>query len=371
MKKLKLLLLPGDGIGHDNLFSILPIFKKINIDFDIKFGDIGWEYWKKEGNPIPKRTWDLINWSDTILLGAITSKPEKEAQKELQIKNTNDIHYISPIIQLRQKLNLFANVRPIFSIENNKIQKDDNIDLVIIRENTEGLYSGLDFYPLPQDLVTFVNTYKKDNRPWNISTSKDGAIALRIMTKKGVERIIRFAFDWAKKNNYYLVTWADKPNVNRESGQFVINILEKVSKDYPNIQWEVKNVDAVAMWLIKDPSRFQVIVSENQFGDILSDLGAGIMGGLGLAPSANLGKRKSYFEPVHGSAPKYSGKNIANPSAMFFSLSLLLANIGYNHEAIRLNKAVKRVITEQKYITRDLGGSSTTLDMSNAIIEKY
>ncbi len=370
MNKFKLLLLPGDGIGNDIMQTILPIFKKININFDIRIGDIGWECWKNTGNPIPTQTWNLIDWSDSILLGATTSKPENEAFKELQIKN-NSFHYISPIIQLRQHLNLFANVRPIFSIKNNLAQKNNNIDLTIIRENTEGLYSGFDFYPLPNDLFEFIKNNKLKNQSWKLTNTMDGAVSLRILTKCGIERILNFAFNWAQQNNYNLITIADKPNVTRKSSQFIYNILKKISSNYPNINWEIKNVDAVAMWLIKDPSRFQVIVSENQFGDILSDLGAGIMGGLGLAPSANIGDLKSYFEPVHGSAPKYKNKNIANPSAMFFSLAMLLNHHGYKKEANKIFTAVKKVIFEQKYITYDLGGTSSTTDMSKAIIEKY
>lgn len=370
MNKFKLLLLPGDGIGNDIMFSILPIFKKININFDIKFGNIGWECWKTTGNPIPPKTWELIHWADSILLGATTSKPENEALNELQTKNKT-FQYISPIIQLRQQLNLFANVRPIFSIKNNKTQKNNNIDITIIRENTEGLYSGLDFYPLPKELLTFIKNNKNKNQPWTLDDIMDGAVSLRIITQHGIERILRFAFNWAKEHNYNLITLADKPNVTRKSGQFICNILEKVSSDYPNINYEIKNVDAIAMWLIKDPSKFQVIVSENQFGDILSDLGAGIMGGLGLAPSGNIGKLKSYFEPVHGSAPKYKNKNIVNPSAMFFSLAMLLYHHGYKKEAIKINNAVKQVIYEQKYLTYDLGGKTSTLDMSKAIIDKY
>ena len=370
MKKLKLLLLPGDGIGHDVLFSILPLFKKININFELKFGKIGWECWKYNGDPIPKETWDLINWADSILLGATTSKPEKEAINELKIRDKT-VRYISPIIQLRQQLNLFANVRPIFSIKNNPVQKNDNINITIIRENTEGLYSGLDFYPLPIDLLNFINKSRQINAPWNMDNSNDCAVTLRLITYTGISRIIRFAFEWAKQNNKSLITWADKANVMRNSSQFVRTILENISKEYPNIQWEIQNIDAIAMWLIKDPSRFQIIVCENQFGDILSDLGAGLMGGLGLAPSANLGKNKSYFEPVHGSAPKYAGKNLVNPSAMFFSLAMLLNHQGYKQEAKRINHAVQKVISEQKFLTYDLNGTSSTTEMSNAIIENY
>lgn len=371
MSRLKVALLPGDGIGKEVMESIIGIFDKVGIATDVTFGDIGWEFWKKEGNPVPDRTWKLIDESDAVLLGAITSKPAEEANLELcdELKRSN-LTYVSPVIQLRQRLGLFANVRPVFSIENNPCQISDDLNMVVIRENTEGLYAGLDFNPIPDELFKFINENKGKGRFWELDKPDDGAVALRLITSKGTERLIRFAFQWAVNNNYKLVTWVDKPNVMRKSGQFAIDILKKVAKEYTTIEWEVKNVDAVAMWMVRDPSHFGVIVSENQFGDILSDLGAGLMGGLGLAPSANLGSNKAYFEPVHGSAPKHAGKGIVNPSAMFLATALMLKNNNYYEEGQAIEDAVKAVIREGKIVTYDLKGTATTIEMANEIIKR-
>lgn len=371
MEKLNLAVLAGDGIGKDVMEAVLPVFDKLNININLNFGDIGWEQWKNEGNPIPERTWEIIDKSDAILLGATTSKPKEKAILELNYNLKNHkLNYISPIIQLRQRLKLFANVRPVFSIPNNPCQISDNMNMVIIRENTEGLYAGLDFNPIPEDLKNFINKHKLSQSPWDLNNSEDGAVALRLITSKGIERIIRFAFEWAADNNFSRVTWVDKPNVLRSSGQFAINILNNIAKDYPNIDYEVLNVDATAMWMVRNPEHFGVIVSENQFGDILSDLGAGLMGGLGLAPSANLGYSKSYFEPVHGSAPKHAGKDIVNPSAMFLTTALMLKQNGYEEEGKIIEKSVKDVITEGKFLTYDLNGTYSTTSVAKEIIRR-
>lgn len=369
--KLRIAVLPGDGIGLEVTESVLPVFDKLDIDAELTIGDIGWEFWRLEGNPVPTRTWELIEKSDTVLLGAITSKTEEIALAELSKEiDPVTVQYVSPVIQLRQRLSLYANIRPAFSIEGNSLQLSDQLDMVIIRENTEGLYSGYDFHPVPSEILEMIKSVPDRSSDSKIESGTDAAVALRIITKNGIYRILRFAFEWARQNGRKHIVWADKPNVLRRSGQFVIDSLRLIARDFPDLTYEVSNVDAVAMWMVRDPKRFDVIVSENMFGDILSDLGAGIMGGLGLAPSANVGIQKSYFEPVHGSAPKHAGKKIANPAAMFLTVGMLLRHHGYIEESNAIKFAVQGVIKSARHLTYDLGGSSGTFKMAGDIVSR-
>lgn len=360
-QSLKIAVLPGDGIGVDVTQAAIPIFEAMNIPVQLTFGDIGWSYWQREGTPIPKRTWKLIADSDATLLGAITSKPEREAQSELNkaFQNKN-INYLSPIIQLRQKLDLFANVRPCFAINNPK----NKFNFCIIRENTEGLYSGFDYFPTPDPILSLL----ANNPHWQNIPGDDISSSLRLQSKTGLLRIFKYAFKYAVDHGMKRVTFADKPNVLRQSSDFARSIFEMVSAQYPQLQADILNVDAVALWLIRRPEEFGVIVAENMFADILSDVGAGIMGGLGLAPSANVGVNGCYFEPVHGSAPRIKA-NSANPSAMFLTISMLLEYLGYRPQSQIIIRAVEEVIKKQRFITYDLGGRATTKDMAKAIID--
>jgi isocitrate dehydrogenase len=361
MNKLKIAVLPGDGIGKEVTMASLPVFSALNIPVEIILGGIGWEYWISEGNPVPERTWKLINESDAILLGAITSKPERESAKELKPAfRSSRQKYISPVIQLRQQLDLYANVRPCFDIENN----GDSFDFCVVRENTEGLYAGFDFAPLPDRLKELVDK----NSRWQNMPAEELSCSLRIQSQQGLTRLFQFAFQLALKKNYHSVVFADKPNVLRKSGAFARDIFEAIANQYPNIKAEILNVDAVALWMVKKPQEFGVIVAENMFGDILSDVGAGVMGGLGFAPSANIGEKKAYFEPVHGSAPRIK-PNSANPSAMFLTVALLLEQFNYKKEADQIKTAVKNVVKMDCHVTYDLGGNASTTDMANAIID--
>lgn len=362
LNKIKLAVLPGDGIGKEVLLSAIPVFEALNIPIEMTIGDIGWEFWKQEGAPIPDRTWELIHSSNAILLGAITSKPEREAHNELipNLRKSN-LKYVSPVIQLRQKLDLYANVRPCFDTKG----EIDDFNFCLIRENTEGLYSGFDFHPLPDELKLLI-----DEKPyWKRCSKQEISCSLRLQSKIGLNRLFNFAFNYADSEKMTRVTLADKPNVLRQSGVFSREIFEKVAEKYPHIQADILNVDAVALSLIRHPERFGVIVAENMFGDILSDIGAGVMGGLGFAPSANRGEKGCYFEPVHGSAPKIQ-ENKANPCAMFLTISLLLKNFSYHHQANLIKEAIKRVIKKGRYLTYDLGGNTSTDDMSKAIIDQ-
>lgn len=359
---LKVAVLPGDGIGVEVTHAALPVFEALNIPVQLTFGDVGWSYWQKEGTPIPDRTWELIAKSDTTLLGAITSKPQREAKKELAKEfQSNNVNYLSPIIQLRQKLDLFANVRPCFALKDST----KKFNFCIIRENTEGLYSGFDYYPTPDPILSLLT----NNSHWQNIPSHEISSCLRLQSKAGLLRIFEFAFQYAKEHGMNRVTFADKPNVLRQSSAFAREIFESISAQYPYIHADVLNVDAVALWLIRRPEEFGVIVAENMFADILSDVGAGVMGGLGFAPSANIGLNGCYFEPVHGSAPIVE-TNRANPSAMFLTISMLLEHFGYRNHANMIIKAVADVIEEERFITYDIGGIATTNEMAHAIITK-
>lgn len=360
---LKIAVLPGDGIGAEVTQAAIPLFEALQLPIQLSFGDIGWHYWKTEGTPIPERTWRLISASDTVLLGAITSKPQREAIKELATQFHKDtLGYSSPIIQLRQKLDLFANIRPCFSIKDDEQQ----FSFCIIRENTEGLYSGFDYYPLPESLIELIH----EKEGWRTIPGSEISCSLRLQSKSGLIRLFQFAFDYAATQGMNRVTFADKPNVLRQSSDFAREIFEGIASHYPHIKADILNVDAVALWLIKRPEEFGVIVAENMFGDILSDVGAGVMGGLGFAPSANIGVKGSYFEPVHGSGTRMKPQS-ANPSAMFLTIAMLLNHFGFKTQAKKIGDSVATIVREGRYTTYDLGGFSTTMDMAKAIIERY
>ncbi|MCS8613503.1 isocitrate/isopropylmalate dehydrogenase family protein [Streptococcus thermophilus] len=354
--------LPGDGIGIEVMEACVPIFKELNLDIKLKYGEIGWKCWINSANPVPNETWNLIKNCDAVLVGAITSKPKHEAEQELKVKSNNTTDYVSPVIQLRQKLQLFANVRPIVSLINNK-----SFEVYIIRENTEGLYSGLDFNPIPEPLENFINesTSKYNNK------LKNGAATIRIITEEGFNRLLKFSSEWALKHGKSNIVIADKPNVFRNSSDIIFRLIKKYSLDYPMLNYTVENIDAVAMWLVKKPQKYEIVICENQFGDILSDVGAAVMGGLGLAYSGNYGlKETAYFEPVHGSAPKYSGQNKVNPMAMFLSIAMLLDFLGYKEASQSIQKAIEYTAKDKRFCTFDLSGDATLSESAKHIIEE-
>jgi isocitrate/isopropylmalate dehydrogenase len=362
---LRVCVLPGDGIGVEVTHAALPVFTALGIPVELRFGEIGWECWRHEGNPVPAATWKAIAESDATLLGAITSKPPREADRELPAElRDKGVPYVSPVIQLRQKLNLFANVRPVVDVLG-----ANRYRFSVIRENTEGLYAGLDFPGIPAEFEPVLARHERAGAPWRRVGTQDATMAVRLQTRNGLIRLFRFSFQYAQQHGFGKVTLADKPNVLRHSGAFAREIFEAVARDFPGIAHKIDNVDAVALWMVKSPERFGVIVAENMFGDILSDLGAGVMGGLGLAPSANIGESGAYFEPVHGSAPAHAGLGKVNPSAMFLTIALLLDHFGYAQEAGTLRNAVSD-IAHAGPRTYDLGGTSSTRDVADAILER-
>ncbi|WP_037958620.1 isocitrate/isopropylmalate family dehydrogenase [Streptomyces violens] len=362
MNRKTVAVLPGDGIGPEVLDAALPVIEALGLPIDLEFGAIGWECWRTEGTPVPDRTWDLIGRSDAVLLGATTSKPRREALAELDpALRAGDSRYISPIIQLRQRLDLYANLRPV----ENYLGGGTPYRFCVVRENTEGLYAGLDWNHVPDEMWPLVAEHPNARR----SGRAGSTASIRLQTAHGLDRILRFAFETARGHGYERVTLADKPNVLRASSAYVLERLEAIGADYPEIPYEVLNVDAVALWMARRPERFGVIVAENMFGDILSDLGGGVMGGLGLSPSANIGEHGNYFEPVHGSAPAMAGRQRANPTAAFLTIGLMLEHLGFRDAAGSIQDAVRHVTRRRDRVTYDLGGSATTAEAAAAVLD--
>ncbi len=370
MSSYRIAWLPGDGVGNDVMEAAKIILDTLELDAEYIHGDIGWEFWRTEGNPLPDRTIELLNNVDCALFGAITSKPKQEAEAELIPElQGKGLVYSSPIVGLRQKFNLHTNLRPCKSFKGNPLNYRDDIDIVVFRENTEGLYSGVEFHPVPEDVFNALLKNHKKMAKFADTPLDDLALSCRIFTREACRRIVRNAFEYAKKHGYPTVTVVEKPNVIRETSGLMVREARKVAQEYPEIElWET-NVDAMAMWLVKNPQNYGVLVSSNMFGDIISDLCAQLVGGLGFAASGNIGDKLAVFEPTHGSAPKYAGQYKVNPIAMLISTKLMLDYLGETEKADRLMNAIAKVIEKGKFRTYDMGGSSSTLDMANAVAE--
>lgn len=356
----KVAVLPGDLRGEEITAAVIPIFQALHLPINLTMGRIGWQCWQKLGNPLPDDTLSLVKSSDATLIGAITSKPQREALSALSTHIAKEKPtYVSPLITLRQTLDLYASIRPCFSIK----ESPQPFRFTIIRENTEGLYAGFDYAPVPELIHQLIQV----NPKWARLSKEEIACTLRLQSKTALHNIFQFALEYAQMNHYKNVCFADKPNVLRQSSHFARELFEKVASNYTSIKAHIENVDAVAMKLIRKPRQFGIIVAENMYGDILSDVGAAVMGGLGLAPSANIGKQYAYFEPVHGSGPSIL-PNKANPSAMFLSTAMMLEHLKFFKQAEILRQAVFFVIKENKTVTYDLGGTASTQDMANKII---
>jgi len=371
MAKYKIAWLPGDGVGNEVMECAKIVLDVINLDADYIPGDVGWEFWKNEGNPLPERTIKILKETDCCLFGAITSKPKEEAAKELASNlKKKDFVYSSPIVGLRQLLNLHTNMRPCKAFEGNPLNYRDDIDLIVFRENTEGLYAGVEFHPVPEKIFNALLTHKKMKKFENIPLD-DLAISTRIFTRKGCQSIIRQAFEYAKSYKRKSVTVVEKPNVIRETSGMMIREARKIAEEYPSIDLFETNVDAMCMWLVKNPQDYDILVSSNMFGDIISDLAAQLVGGLGFAASANIGDKYGVFEPTHGSAPKYAGQYKVNPIAMIISVKLMLDFLGEKQDGDKLIQAIAQVIKEGKVRTYDLGGNSISLEVAKEIAKKF
>ena len=371
MPKHKIAWLPGDGVGNDVMEAARIVLDKLDLDAEYIHGDIGWEFWKTEGEPLPERTIEILKNTDACLFGAITSKPRDEANEELSPElQGKGYEYFSPIVRLRQEFNLKTNLRPCKAYKGNPLNYKDGIDLVVFRENTEGLYVGIEFHPMNEEVLkALVANHPKAKRFADVPP-EDMAFSARIITREAAASIIRAGFEYAKKFGYKSVTVVEKPNVLRETSGLVIRIARKIAKEYPDIElWET-NIDAMAMWLIKNPQDYGVLVATNMFGDIISDLCAQLIGGLGFASSGNIGDDYAVFEPTHGSAPKYAGQYKVNPMAMLLTTKMMLEYLGEKDMANALESAVAGVIEDGKVRTYDMGGNSSTLEMAKAVAER-
>lgn len=370
--KYRIAWLPGDGIGRDVMDAARIVLDELELDAEYVPGDVGWDFWCTEGDALPERTVELLRSTDCCLFGAITSKPKQEAERELVPElQGKGLVYFSPIVRIRQLLDLHTNMRPCKAYPGNRLNYRDDIDLVVFRENTEGLYSGVEFFPLPDEVRTaLLKNHPKMSRFAEVPADEI-AISCRIFTRHGCRRIIRHAFDYAKEFGRPSVTVVEKPNVLRETSGMMIREARDIAKEYPGIElWET-NVDAMAMWLVKNPQDYSVLVSSNMFGDIISDLCAQLVGGLGFASSANIGDDYALFEPTHGSAPKYAGQYKVNPMAMLLTVKLMLDWLGEADLAQRLENAIAAVIAEGKVRTYDMGGTSSTLDVAQETAGRF
>ena len=367
MSKYRIAVLPGDGVGKEVVEAAMIVLERLNLDAEYVYGDIGWEFWCTEGNPLPERTTELLQETDACLFGAITSKPREDAAKELdpQLRDKG-YSYFSPIVRLRQEFDLYTNMRPCKAYPANPLNYRDDIDLIIFRENTEGMYAGVEFHPIPDEVKSALLLHPKMKKFESIAP-EDISLSTRIMTRKACTRIVLRAFEYAREFNRRSVTLVEKPNVLRETGGFILDIARKMSGDYTDIPFWEANIDAMAMWLVKNPQDYDVLVAENLFGDIISDLAAQLVGGLGFACSGNIGEDYAVFEPTHGSAPKYDGMYKVNPTAMLLAAKMMLEWLGEADKARDMEDAIAAVIAEGKVRTYDLGGTSKTLDVAHAV----
>jgi isocitrate dehydrogenase (NAD+) len=387
--------MPGDGIGKPVLEEAIRVLYHSGFEAEYIEADIGWEFWKKEGNPLPRRTIELLEKHRIGLFGAITSKPKDEAAAELDTSLRNKgLVYSSPIVGLRQHFNLDICIRPCRSYKGNPLNfirraadgsvEEPQVDVVIFRQNTECLYSGVEWSDPPDAVYEAFLTHPMFLKNFSSVPREELAISTRIFTRKATERILRAAFAHARKNGYKSVTVCEKPNVIRETSGMMYNMARDLQRsEYQDIELWNTNIDAQMMWLTKNPEDYGVIVAGNMFGDIVSDGFAGLIGGLGFACSANIGEQAAVFEPTHGSAPKYTGYPvpIMNPVAMIEAACMMLDYINRHETAGRIRTAVARVISEGKVRTYDMMklqgspdvleyGAASTRQMADAIIDR-
>ena len=371
----------------------LPLGNAVEFDAEYVHADIGWECWCNHGNALPDRTIDLLVKHKLGLFGAITSKPNKAAQAELksELQGKGYVYY-SPIVTMRQRFNLDICMRPCIGFAGNPLNfirkkagggfDEPKIDTTVFRQGTEGMYSGIEWTNPPENVRAALSTHSKFKTFANVP-GPELAVSCRIITRNAAKRISTAAFEYAKKRGFKGVTICEKPNVVRETSGMMEEVAKEVAKGYPGIALWSTNIDAQLMWLNKNPEEYNVIVSSNLFGDILSDAFAGLVGGLGFAASGNIGEDVAVFEPTHGSAPKYAELNppIVNPIAMILSAAMMLDHVGEGEKASRIRQAIADVVREGKVRTYDMmrltggpnaisQGAASTVQMTNAILEK-
>jgi isocitrate/isopropylmalate dehydrogenase len=368
MSRYRIAWLPGDGVGVDVMDATRIVLDHLKLDAEYVHGDIGWEFWCQEGDALPARTVELLRNVDAALFGAITSKPVKAAEAELApaLKGTGLV-YRSPIVRMRQLFDLYTCLRPMKAYPGNALNRGEHIDLVMFRENTEDLYSGVEFSPVPPQLADTLKALSPAFKAFAGLAPDQYAVSCKINTKKGSERIVDAAFAFARKHARKKVTVVHKANVVRASDGLFLETARDVAARYPEIAWDEANVDAITMWLLKNPLNYDVLVAPNLYGDIVSDLCAQMVGGLGFACSGNIGDRLAVFEPTHGSAPKYAGQFKVNPIATILAAKMMLDWLGEPELASRIEQATAAVIRQGRARTYDMGGSDSTLEMAEAI----
>ncbi|MCL3782291.1 isocitrate/isopropylmalate dehydrogenase family protein [Prolixibacteraceae bacterium JC049] len=397
MSKRTIVAMPGDGIGRTVLNEAIRVLDAAGFKADYVEGDIGWEFWCKEGNPLPERTINLIKEHKIGLFGAITSKPKDEAFEELapELKD-KELVYSSPIVALRQYFGLDICLRPCRTYVGNPLNfirrgrgeaiEEPEVDVAIFRQNTEGLYGGVEWSNPPKPVYDTLMSHPKFKKNFGHVPVEEISVSTRIFTKNATERILKAAFEYAKEHGYKSVTVCEKPNVIRETSGMMYKMALKMQKElYPEIQLWNTNIDAQMMWLTKNPETYGVIVAGNMFGDIVSDGFAGLIGGLGFACSAQINPETGVgvFEPTHGSAPKYADYpvSIVNPIAMIESACMMLDHLQENEIAHTIRAAVAKVIAEGKVRTYDMmkmsgapdvvdKGAASTTEMADAIIRE-
>ena len=328
--KHKVTLIPGDGIGPEVTGATVSVIRAAGVEIEWASFVVGAEALSRFGDPLPQDLFDSIKRNKVALKGPVMTPV--------------GTGFVSANVRLRKALDLYANLRPIKSLEGVKTRYED-VDLIVVRENTEDLYSGLEHEVVP------------------------GVVeSLKIITDRASRRIAKFAFEYARREGRKTVTAIHKANIMKMSDGLFLNCFREVSKDYPEIEANDLIVDNACMQLVQNPNQFDVLLLENLYGDIISDLGAGLVGGLGVVPGANIGEEIAVFEAVHGSAPSIAGRGIANPTALIQTAVLMLKYLGERDAADRIQAALEKILAEGKFLTRDLGGRSTTIEFTEAII---
>ncbi len=326
----KITLIPGDGIGPEVTGAAISVIRATGVKIEWESFVVGAEALTKYGDPLPKDLIESIRRSKVALKGPVITPI--------------GTGFVSSNVRLRKELDLYANLRPIKSLKGVKSRYDD-VDLIVVRENTEDLYSGLEHEVVP------------------------GVVeSLKIITDRASRRIARFAFDYARDEGRKRVTAIHKANIMKMSDGLFLRCFREVAEDYPEIEADDLIVDNACMQLVIDPNQFDMLLLENLYGDIISDLGAGLVGGLGIVPGANIGEEIAVFEAVHGSAPSIAGRGIANPSALIQTSVLMLKHIGERDAAMRIQAALEKILADGQLLTRDLGGQATTLEFTEAVI---
>ncbi|MCC5879430.1 MAG: isocitrate dehydrogenase [Idiomarina sp.] len=330
----KITVIPGDGIGPDIVKSAVQILDKVGCDFEYEYADAGLIALEKHGELLPESTLAAIENNGVTLKGPLTTPVGGG--------------FTSINVTLRKHFGLYANIRPVVSFKGTRARYEE-VDIITIRENTEGMYSGL-----------------------GQTTKEDGseAEAMSRVTRLGCERIVRFAYELARREGRKKVTAVHKANILKSTSGLFLSVAREIGKEYDDIESDEMIVDATCMKLVMDPSQFDVIVTTNLFGDIISDLCAGLVGGLGMAPGANIGEKCAIFEAVHGSAPDIAGQNLANPSSVILASIQMLEHLEMHDKAEKIRNALRDVIESGDRTTRDLGGSHGTTDFTQAILDR-